>query len=144
MRGFWGLPKGVIWIEKHSVSQNAIKRLNVPSDAKTLEDFIILLAFGLEFNVYSRDKSYFVSPWVAGELDEFGIVSPSEKILYETDDLDDLGENARSLCFGASRRSGTTLQLFAERFPGANYRQDHDDVGKIRVRENPVQRRIPA
>ena len=52
----------------------------------------VLLSCGMEFDIVFREKKYFVSP-VFGE---FTILSPDcERVLYETDDLDDFGENAR-------------------------------------------------
>ncbi len=86
---------GERWLREHNVPDDLLdKYLRGERDdgMKTVFFIQVLLSCGMEFDIVFREKKYFVSP-VFGE---FTILSPDcERVLYETDDLDDFGENAR-------------------------------------------------
>ena len=81
------------WLRKHNPSQEDIKVAlrGARGWIKSFNHILIALAYGYEFYVSFRGASYFLSP----DFHNFVIIAPDNKILYETDDLDDFGENAR-------------------------------------------------
>lgn len=82
------------WLQKHNIPAGKLHEYfegKWGEKVKTVFDIQILLAFGQEFTVGFRGECYFISPAFT-----YSILSPDcKRVLYETDDLDDFGENAR-------------------------------------------------
>ncbi len=85
---------GEKWKQKHNISKSSIYKYfegKWGENIKSIFDIQVLLACGQEFTVGFQGAGYFISPDYS-----FTILSPDcERVLYETDDLDDFGENAR-------------------------------------------------
>ena len=84
--------KGDVWLKKHNIPDEAIEPFRGPGGlrkVKTIEDVKLLLAFGWEFEVGFRGKDYFITP-----CSDYAIMN-YDTCFYDTEDLDDFGENAR-------------------------------------------------
>ena len=83
--------KGDIWLRKHNIPNDALDKVYPDSfDVHSMRDIQILLAYGIEFYVVFRGREYFLSPCP----DTYQVMT-GRGYCYETDDLDDFGENAR-------------------------------------------------
>ena len=82
--------KGRIWRRKHNIPNDALDKVYLDSfDVHSMRDVQILLAYGIEFDVVFRGREYFLTPCP----DTYQV--QGDGFCYETDDLDDFGENAR-------------------------------------------------
>ena len=82
---------GDIWLKRHNVSEERFDQVySANGKLETIRDVQILLAYGIEFYVVFRGREYFLSPCP----DTYQVMT-GRGYCYETDDLDDFGENAR-------------------------------------------------
>ena len=84
------------WFDKHGLPHNSLDKFNKAENwwdpIKTILDMQIILTCSWEFYVKFRGDEYFIY----SEWDCYSIYfSNGDYLLYETDDLDDFGENAR-------------------------------------------------
>ncbi len=80
------------WRVKNNLDNGQIKRFACSDDAKieSIKDILLMLSHGWEFYVKFRGDEYFISSDTG-----YSVNNSWDDLLYETDDLDDFGENAR-------------------------------------------------
>ena len=80
------------WRARNNLDNGQITRFTGPNvdPVKSVKDILLMLSYGWEFYVGFCGNDYFISSDTG-----YSINNSWDDLLYETDDLDDFGENAR-------------------------------------------------